>query len=77
MMDEDIECMEFWQSKQAEHIGRGATPDEALEDLLRRNQDLAQVVNSYYEFDWDRLEKLDSNTNGRPKKIFWKRRPFR
>lgn len=77
MMDQDTECMDFWKSKQADHIGRGATPDEALEDLLRRNQDLNQIVNSFYAVDWDRLIHEDHNEIGKPKKIFWKRRPFR
>lgn len=34
---EDAECLKFWLSEQAEFIGRGATPNDAVIDLINRN----------------------------------------
>jgi hypothetical protein len=77
MMDSDVPCSNFWHSKEADHIGRGATPNEALEDLIRRNQDLAQVVDSFYSVDWDELERNILKNPKPNKKFFWKSPPFR
>jgi hypothetical protein len=36
-ISEDSECQEFWLSEKAQFIGRGATPNEAVIDLVSRN----------------------------------------
>lgn len=32
----DIECMEFWRGAEADRVGRGNNPQEALDDLVER-----------------------------------------
>jgi len=36
-ISEDSECQEFWLSEKAQFIGRGATPNDAVIDLVSRN----------------------------------------
>ena len=36
-ISEDSECQEFWLSEKAQLIGRGATPNDAVIDLVSRN----------------------------------------
>ncbi len=39
---DDVSCMEFWRTRRHE-VGGGDTPDEALEDLLRKQDENRRV----------------------------------
>ena len=53
IMGDDESCMRFWNSRQSEKIGRGETPNDALADLLERNRDLGDLIDSFYSTEWD------------------------
>jgi len=73
---DDVSCANYWASSEAMHVGRGETPQEAYEDLVRRNayrwEKPPERRNPRYRF---RLWVKKSPEGASPNAIFFKNDP--